>query len=198
MTKASTLDNIKQHIQDSIKTKQEVLASLPETIAAAGQKMVTCLQGEHKIMSCGNGGSAGDAQHFSAEMINRLERERPSLAAMALSTDTSTLTSIANDYSYEQVFSKQVNALGQTGDILLAISTSGNSGNILTAIDAAHKKNISIIALTGRDGGLIKDKLKDGDINICIPEQRTMRIQESHLLVIHILCDIIDNTLFED
>ena len=154
------------------------------------------LRKDGKILSCGNGGSAGDAQHFAAELLNRFEMERPGLAAMALSTDTSTLTSIANDYAYEQVFSKQLSALGRSGDVLLAISTSGNSANVVAAAHAAHERDMRVIGLTGRDGGKLAAALRDGDIEIRVPAQRTARIQEVHLVVIHCLCDAIDQALF--
>ena len=149
-----------------------------------------------KILSCGNGGSAADAQHFSAELINRFEKERPGLPAFALTTDSSTLTAIANDYDYNQIFSKQITALGQPGDVLLAISTSGYSGNVLEAVKASHEREMSIVALTGKDGGSIEGLLKEQDIDIRIPSNRSARFQEVHLLVIHCLCDFIDTQLF--
>jgi D-sedoheptulose 7-phosphate isomerase len=158
--------------------------------------MVQCLLAEGKILSCGNGGSAGDAQHFSSEMLNRFERERPALPAIALSTDTSTLTSIANDYSYEEIFAKQLRALGRQGDILLAISTSGNSGNVLEAIKVAQQRGLKVVGLTGRDGGRMRELLRSEDVEICVPSTVTARIQEVHLLVIHCLCDLIDTHLF--
>jgi phosphoheptose isomerase len=188
----TSISRIQQHFQNSIDTKQKALAALPQLIAKAGECMVQCLRTGHKILSCGNGGSAADAQHFSAELLNRFEKERPPLAAIALTTDTSTLTSIANDYSYDEVFAKQLRALGQSGDILLAISTSGNAKNILQAIEIAHQKNIQVIALTGKDGGMIGQILSDQDIEIRVPASNTARIQETHLLIIHCLCDLID------
>ena len=154
--------------------------------------MFHCLMNEGKILACGNGGSAADSQHFSAELLNRFERERPGLAAMALTTDTSTLTSIANDYDYNQVFSKQVRALGHAGDVLLAISTSGNSPNVMAAVDAAHERQMSVVALTGRNGGKMAAQLGADDVHICVPSQVTARIQEVHLLCLHCLCDAID------
>ena len=184
-----------QHMfQASIETKQQALAVLPQAIESASLLMVSSLLNEGKILSCGNGGSAGDAQHFSSEMLNRFERERPSLPAIALTTDSSTITSIANDYSYEEVFSKQIRALGQAGDILLA--TSGNSANVVQAIHAAHDRNMHVVALTGRDGGQIAPLLLPDDVEIRVPSSVTARVQEVHLLVIHSLCDLIDHQLF--
>jgi D-sedoheptulose 7-phosphate isomerase len=183
---------VKQHFEDSIAAKAASREALSEHIATAAEKMVQSLMNDGKILSCGNGGSAADAQHFSAEMLGRFERERPGLAAIALSTDTSTITAIANDYDYDLIFSKQVRALGQEGDILLALSTSGNSSNVIEAIHAAHERNMSVIALTGRDGGKIADLLTNEDVHLCAPIQRTARIQEVHILTIHALCDLID------
>ena len=151
-----------------------------------------------KILACGNGGSAADAQHFAAEMIGRFERERPELPAISLSTDTSILTAVANDYSFEQVFAKQVRALGAKGDALLALSTSGNSANVVAAIAAAHERDMHVVALTGKGGGQIGAMLAPGDVHLCVPHERTARIQEVHLLMIHCLCDAIDNTLLGD
>lgn len=185
-----------QLFQASIETKQKAMDSLAPSIERAGQLMVNVLLNDGKILACGNGGSAGDAQHFSSELLNRFERERPSLPAIALTTDSSTLTSIANDYSYSEVFSKQVRALGRSGDLLLAISTSGNSANVLQAIQAAHDRDMQVVALTGRDGGNLTSLLLPEDIEIRVPSQVTARIQEVHLLVIHCLCDLIDNQLF--
>lgn len=182
--------------QASIETKQQAQEVLPATIAQASEMMVQCLLSEGKILSCGNGGSAGDAQHFSSEMLNRFERERPALPAVALTTDSSTITSIANDYSYNEIFAKQIRALGQPGDILLAISTSGNSPNIVQAIQAAHDRELLVVAMTGRDGGDMARLLAPTDIEIRVPSQSTARIQEVHLLVIHSLCDLIDRQLF--
>lgn len=192
----TAIEKIKQHFVDSIQTKIEAADTLPDSVAAAGQLMIDALVGEHKILSCGNGGSAADAQHFSAELLNRFEQERPSLPGLTLTADTSTLTSIANDYHYDDVFAKQIRALGQEGDILLAISTSGNSPSITNAIQAAHDRQMRIVALTGRDGGKISPLLKVDDVEIRVPAQRTSRIQETHILVIHCLCDMIDNHLF--
>ena len=186
---------VSQLFQDSIDTKQQALTLLPEAIAAAANVMVTCLTNGHKIMSCGNGGSAADAQHFSSEMLNRFEMERPALPAIALTTDTSTITSIANDYSFEEIFSKQIKALGQAGDILLAISTSGNSANITKAVITAKERGINIVAMTGRDGGEITSLLDGQDTEIRAPGNSTARIQEIHLLTIHCLCDLVDRNL---
>jgi D-sedoheptulose 7-phosphate isomerase len=190
------LDRIRNNFQESLHVKQQAMEHLGPAIALAAERLAQCLLGEHKILSCGNGGSAGDAQHFSSELLNRFERERPGLPAVALTTDASTVTSIGNDYSFEQIFSKQVRALGQHGDVLLAISTSGNSGNVLQAIDAAHDRGMVVIALTGRDGGKMAERLKDGDVEIRVPAKSTARVQEVHLLIIHCLCDLIDFQLF--
>ncbi|WP_423062942.1 phosphoheptose isomerase [Candidiatus Paracoxiella cheracis] len=188
---------IKHNFNDSIQTKITAADTLVDPIAQAGELMVQCLLNNHKILSCGNGGSAADAQHFSAEMLNRFEAERPGLPAIALTTDASTVTSIANDYSFDEIFAKQIKALGQPGDILLAISTSGHSKNILNAIEAAHLRDVRTIALTGRDGGELANLLNAQDIEIRVPADSTARIQETHLLIIHCLCDIIDRQLFE-
>jgi len=190
------LDRIKQHFALSIETKQKASELIAEPIANGAALMINALRAGNKILSCGNGGSAGDAQHFSSELLNRFEMERPGLPAMALTTDSSTLTSIANDYSYVEIFSKQVLALGQPGDILLAISTSGNSGNVNVAIEAAHERDMSVVALSGKDGGEMTQLLNDRDVEIRVPSTSTARIQESHLVVIHCLCDLIDQNLF--
>ena len=189
-------DRVRKHFTASIETKSHALEVLSEPITIAAELIVESLLNEGKVLSCGNGGSAGDAQHFSAEMLNRFERERPALPAIALSTDTSTLTSIANDYSYEEVFSKQIRALGRKGDILLAISTSGNSANIIEAVKVAHQREMKVVSLTGKNGGGMRELVQDGDIEICVPSNVTARIQEVHLLVIHCLCDLIDTQLF--
>ena len=187
-------DRVREHFRQSISVKQ-TSASLAPLIANAANCMAQCLLNEGKILSCGNGGSAADAQHFSSEMLNRFEQERPGLPAIALTTDSSTLTAIANDYDYGLIFAKQVRALGQAGDILLAISTSGNSSNVLRAIGAAHDRSLTIVALTGCDGGPIAQALRDTDIELRVPAERTARIQEVHLLIIHCLCDLIDEEL---
>lgn len=190
------IERIEQHFNDSIQTKITAKETLMLPIAEASEQMVQCLLAGHKILACGNGGSAADSQHFAAEMLNRFEIERPSLPAIALTTDTSTLTSIANDYSYTEIFAKQIRALGQTGDVLLAISTSGNSTNVQQAILAAHDRGMTVVALTGREGGTIATLLQDNDVEIRVPAHVTARIQEIHLLVIHCLCDLIDRQLF--
>ena len=172
-----TTQRIKDNFLESIRIKTDSLDTLAPIIANAADAMANSLLNNHKIMACGNGGSAADAQHFSAEMLNRFEMERPGLPAISLTTDTSTLTSIANDYQYAEIYSKQVRALGQEGDILLAISTSGNSHNVIHAIDAAHDRNMITVALTGRDGGKIRDMMSDRDFEICVSTQSTARIQ---------------------
>lgn len=189
------LDRIEKNFTDSITTKQTALSVLQNPIALAAQMITHCLLAGGKILSCGNGGSAGDAQHFSSEMLNRFEMERPGLPAMALTTDSSTITSIANDFGYDIIFSKQIQALGQSDDILLAISTSGNSTNVVNAISAAHERGLHVIALTGKSGGEMASSLNADDIEIRVPSDSTARIQEVHLLVIHCLCDLIDHQL---
>ena len=195
------LDHIKRirsHFAASIKLKQEAAETLAPPIARAASLITECLFSDGKILSCGNGGSASDAQHFSAELVGRFERERPELPAISLSTDTSLLTAIANDYAFEQVFAKQVRALGAKGDVLLAISTSGNSPNIVAAIVAAHEREMRVVALTGKGGGRAGELLVPEDVHVCVPHDRTMRVQEVHLLIIHCLCDAIDATLLGD
>lgn len=188
----SLIHRVQQNFHDSIETKQRAVTTLTGPIEAAVRLMVHSLRHGGKIMACGNGGSAADSQHFAAELLNRFEKERPPLAAIALTTDTSTLTSIANDYRYEDVFSKQIQALGKAGDVLLAISTSGNSPNVIEAIHVAHALGVRVVALTGRGGGKMTALLKADDIHLCVPAERTARIQEVHLLTIHCLCDGID------
>ena len=183
---------IARHFSDSAQTKLAAVEALAPPIVRATEVMVASLLANGKILACGNGGSAADSQHFAAELLNRFERERPGLAAMALTTDTSTLTSIANDYDYNQVFSKQVLALGQPRDVLLAISTSGNSPNVVAAIRAAHERDMRVVALTGKGGGEIGKHLAPADVHICVPHTVTARIQEVHLLTLHCLCDGID------
>lgn len=192
----SSHNRIQDHFLDSIATKQRAAEILIDPIFDAGELMVEALLNDKKILCCGNGGSAGDAQHFSAELLNRFEQERPPLPAIAITTDSSTLTAIANDYHYDEIFSKQVTALGQEGDILLAISTSGNSSNVMEAMKAAHERNMKIVVLSGKDGGEMANLLNDSDIEVRVPSERTARIQEVHLVVIHCLCDFIDTKLF--
>ena len=189
------ISRINQHFTDSAQLKLQAMELLAGPLASASERMVQCLMKEGKILSCGNGGSAADAQHFAAELLNRFEMERPPLAAMALSTDTSTITSIANDYHFNEVFSKQVRALGQPDDILLAISTSGNSANVMEAIHAAHDRQMDVVALTGKKGGKIAALHGPNDVHICVPAERTARIQEVHLLCLHCMCDAIDSLL---
>ncbi len=186
------LARISRQFEDSARTKLAAMEALAAPLAQAVELMTASLLAGGKILACGNGGSAADSQHFAAELINRFEKERPPLAAVALTTDTSTLTSIANDYAYDQVFAKQVRALGQPADVLLAISTSGNSANVVEAIRAAHERELRVVALTGRGGGAIGPLLTDTDVHICVPSERTSRIQEVHLLALHCLCDGID------
>ena len=190
-----SIKRIAQHFEASAQLKLSTAHVLAPAIADAAQLMVNCLLADGKILVCGNGGSAADAQHFSAELLNRFEMERPGLACIALTTDSSTMTSIANDFSFEQIFSKQVRALGRKGDVLLAISTSGNSLNVIEAIHAAHERNVHVVALTGRDGGKIGQLMTKQDVHICVGSDITARIQEVHLLTLHCLCDAIDCSL---
>ncbi len=190
------LQRIHQHFTHSFEIKQQTLQTAGPVIAQAAERMAHCLSYEGKVLACGNGGSASDAQHFASEMVNRFALERPGLPAIALTTDTSLLTSIANDYAFEEVFSRQVKTLGQGGDILLAISTSGNSSNIVAAIRAAQERGMLIVALSGRDGGRMAKQLTEHDIEIRIPSTSTARIQEVHILAIHCICDLVDHLLF--
>ncbi len=187
-------DRVLANFHESVAVKQASAALAPE-IAKAAQLMAQSLLNDGKLLSCGNGGSAADAQHFSGELLGRFERERPGLPAIALTTDSSTITAIANDYQYADIFAKQVSALGQSGDVLLAFSTSGNSENVLRAIATAHSRGLKVVALTGRDGGAIARSLNPEDIEVRVPADRTCRIQEVHLLVIHCLCDLIDDAI---
>jgi D-sedoheptulose 7-phosphate isomerase len=191
-----SIERIQQHFTDSVETKLAARDALPEYIAAAADVMFEALSNGNKILACGNGGSAADCQHFAAELVGRFERERPELPAIALTTDSSILTAVGNDYNFDAIFSKQVRALGQEGDVLLAITTSGNSGNVLAAIEAAHERGMHVIALTGKGGGKINAALGELDVHICVPADRTARIQEVHLLTIHCLCDLVDAMLF--
>ncbi|MGB1799373.1 MAG: phosphoheptose isomerase [Gammaproteobacteria bacterium] len=187
-----TIQRVKNNFLESIQIKTDSVDDLAPVIASAAEAIANALLNDKKVLACGNGGSAADAQHFSAEMLNRFEMERPGLPAVALTTDSSTLTSIANDYQYAEIYSKQIRALGREGDVLLAISTSGESHNIVHAIDAAHDRNMIVIALTGREGGQIADLMNNDDFEIRIPTWSTARIQEVHIMVIHSLCDLID------
>lgn|SRR3990167_250856 len=190
------IDRIRSHFTDSIQTKINAADTIINIVAEASEEVVQALLEGRKILSCGNGGSACDALHFSSEMLNRFKEERPSLPAIALTADIATITAIANDYHYSDIFAKQVRGLGQAGDLLLVISTSGNSTNIINAIKAAHDRNMGVIALTGRDGGKIPDYLKERDIEIRVPSNEIARIQETHLLIIHCICDIVEFRLF--
>lgn len=186
---------IQQHFIDSADLKYQSAQTLSKPIAAAVQALLACVTSGGKVLACGNGGSAADAQHFAAEFVGRFERERPELGAIALTTDSSILTAVANDYDFERIFAKQVRALGQAGDVLLAFSTSGNSANVLAAVEAAHEREMTVIALTGRGGGKMTSALRETDVHVCVPHDRTARIQEVHLLVLHCLCDGVDAQL---
>lgn len=186
---------VTQHFEDSVRTKQESVEMLAPAISAAIETLTACLVNGGKILACGNGGSAADSQHFAAELVGRFEAERQELAAIALTTDTSILTAIANDYDFSQVFARQIRALGHPGDVLLAISTSGNSGNVMEAMSAAQQAGMQVVAMTGRDGGKMAAMMGDNDVHLCVPTERTARIQETHLLIIHCLCDGIDSLL---
>ena len=188
--------NLKQHFLEGIELRQRMAETMPAQIARAGEALAQALKTGRKVLSCGNGGSAADSQHFAAEMVGRFERERPGLPGIALTTDTSALTAIANDYDFDRVFSKQVEALGQPGDFLLGISTSGNSKNVIEAIKAAQAKGLVVIALTGRDGGAMGKMLRPTDFHLNVAHSRTMRVQEIHLLAIHCLCEVVDNVIF--
>ncbi|HEZ2349617.1 TPA: phosphoheptose isomerase [Neisseria meningitidis] len=190
-------ERVAAHFAESIRAKQEAGKVLAEPAAQAAELMLQCLMNDGKILICGNGGSAADAQHFAAEMTGRFEKERMELAAVALTTDTSALTAIGNDYGFDYIFSKQVRALGRAGDILVGISTSGNSANVIEAVKAAHEHDMRVVALTGRDGGKIAAILKDTDVLLNVPHPRTARIQENHILLIHAMCDCIDSVLLE-
>jgi D-sedoheptulose 7-phosphate isomerase len=189
------LDRVKQNFNESIALKSESAISLGQKIVEASDVILSSLMESCKVMSCGNGGSAADAQHFSSEMLNRFERERPGLAAIALTTDASTVTSVANDYQFADIFAKQIRALGRPGDVVLAITTSGNSSNIVNAIDAAHEQEARIVLLSGRDGGEAARSLGVGDVELRVASNSTARIQEVHLMIIHCVCDLIDDYL---
>ncbi len=183
---------IQQQFFDSADLKYATAETLSKPIADAVNAVVGCITAGGKVLACGNGGSASDAQHFAAEFVGRFERERPGLAAIALTTDTSILTAIGNDYDFESIYSKQVQALGAPGDVLIAITTSGNSANVLAAVEAAHAKEMTVVALTGRNGGKMRERLTETDVHICVPHERTARIQEVHILALHCLCDAVD------
>lgn len=189
---------IQQHFIDSADLKYQAAQSLTKPIAAAIQAILACVTSGGKVLACGNGGSAADAQHFAAEFVGRFERERPELGAIALTTDSSILTAVGNDYDFNQIFSKQVRALGQAGDVLLAITTSGNSANVLAAVEAAHEREMTVVAMTGRGGGRMGAALRETDVHICVPHERTARIQEVHLLTLHCICDGVDAQLLGD
>jgi D-sedoheptulose 7-phosphate isomerase len=188
--------HLKQHFLEGIELRKQMAETMPAEIARAGEALAQALKNGRKVLSCGNGGSAADSQHFAAEMVGRFERERPGLPGIALTTDTSALTAIANDYDFDRVFSRQVEALGQAGDFLLAISTSGNSNNVIEAIKAAQAKDLVVIALTGRDGGAMGKMLRPRDFHLNAAHARTMRVQEIHLLAIHCLCEVVDNVIY--
>ena len=188
--------HLKQHFQEGIELRQRMAETMPAEIVKAGTALAEALRAGNKVLACGNGGSAADSQHFAAEIVGRFEREREGMPAIALTVDTSAITAIANDYDWDRVFAKQLQALGRKGDVLLAISTSGNSKNVITAIEAAHAKGMAVIALTGKDGGAMGRMLEPGDFHLNVAHPRTMRVQEIHLLVIHSLCEVVDNVLF--
>jgi D-sedoheptulose 7-phosphate isomerase len=190
------VSHLRAHFEEGIELRTRMAQTLPAEIARAGEALAHALKSGRKALACGNGGSAADSQHFAAELVGRFERERPGLPAVALTVDTSALTAIANDYDYDRVFSKQVEALGQAGDVLLAISTSGNSKNCIEAMKVAQAKGLAVIALTGRDGGAMGRMVRAGDFHLNVSHPRTMRVQEVHLLVIHCLCEVVDNILF--
>ena len=187
---------LKQHFDEGIELRRRMAETMPAAIARAGTALAQALKGGNKVLACGNGGSAADSQHFAAEIVGRFERERPGMPAIALTVDTSAITAIANDYDWNSVFSRQLHALGQPGDVLLGISTSGNSKNVIEAIRAAHEKNMVVIALTGRDGGEMAKMLRPTDHHLNVAHPRTMRVQEIHLLVIHCLCEVVDNVIY--
>ena len=187
--------SIEQSFIDSADLKYQAAQQLSKPIALGIQALITCVTGGGKVLACGNGGSAADSQHFAAEFVGRFERERPELAAIALTTDSSVLTALSNDYGFEQIYAKQVRALGQAGDVLVAITTSGTSPNVLAAVKAAHEREMTVIALTGKGGGKMSASLRETDIHICVPHDRTSRIQEVHLLALHCLCEGVDNQL---
>lgn len=195
-TQMNLVEHLRAHFEEGIELRTRMAQTLPAQIARAGEALARALESGRKALACGNGGSAADSQHFAAELVGRFERERRGLPGIALTVDTSALTAIANDYDFDRVFSKQVEALGNPGDVLLAISTSGNSKNVVEAIKAAQAKGLVVIALTGRDGGAMGRMMRDGDFHLNVAHPRTMRVQEVHLLVIHCLCEVVDNLIF--
>lgn len=190
------IEHLRAHFDEGVELRKRMAQTLPAEIARAGEALANALKAGRKALACGNGGSAADSQHFAAELVGRFERERPGLPGIALTVDSSALTAIANDYDYDRVFSKQVEALGNTGDVLLAISTSGNSKNCIEAIRSAQARGMVVIALTGRDGGAMGRMTRANDFHLNVSHPRTMRVQEVHLLVIHCLCEVVDNILF--
>ena len=190
------VEHLRSHFEEGIELRRRMAETLPAQIAAAGEALASALKSGRKALACGNGGSAADSQHFAAELVGRFERERPGLPGIALTVDSSALTAIANDYDYDRVFSKQVEALGNAGDVLLAISTSGNSRNVIEAMKVAQARGLVVIALTGRDGGAMGRMVRATDFHLNVAHQRTMRVQEVHLLAIHCLCEVVDNVLF--
>ena len=190
-----SINRVRQHFLDSVRVKQASMELLTSPLVDASECVTRALLDGGRVLACGNGGSAADAQHFAAELVGRFETERQELSAIALTTDTSILTAVGNDYGFSRIFSRQVLALGRAGDVLLAISTSGNSENVLAALHAAHEREMRVIALTGAEGGKMRELLRAGDILLAVPDKRTARVQETHLLLIHCLCDAIDNLL---
>lgn len=191
-------ERIRQHFEDSVSAKLATLERLEDALLKGVELLVSTFGNNNKLLICGNGGSAADSQHFAAELVGRLERERPELAAISLSTDTALLTAIANDYSFDDIFAKQVRALGQPNDVLVGISTSGNSANVVAAVAVAQQRGLRVLALTGNMGGVIGTLLRAEDVHLCVPDARTMRIQEVHILLIHCLCDGVDSALLGD
>ena len=190
------VEHLRSHFEEGVELRRRMAETLPTQLAAAGQALARALKAGHKALACGNGGSAADSQHFAAELVGRFERERPGLPGIALTVDTSAITAIANDYDYDRVFSRQVEALGAEGDVLLAISTSGNSRNVIEAMKSAQARGMTVIALTGRDGGAMGRMLRPTDFHLNVAHPRTMRVQEVHLLAIHCLCEVVDNVLY--
>lgn len=187
--------HLRTHFEEGIELRKRMAETLPAEIVRAGTAIVEAVKAGRKVLSCGNGGSAADSQHFAAEFVGRFERERPGMPAISLTVDTSALTAIANDYDFDRVFAKQVEALGMPGDVLLGISTSGNSKNVVKAMEVAQSKGLVVIALTGRDGGAMARMLRKQDYHLNVAHPRTMRVQEVHLLVIHCLCEVVDNLI---